>query len=153
MTMTVKSSTLTAAGPDRPRLVPPPADPFADLPPHLHEQMRTIITRLVDAELPLEFDPVLPHTVGTAIDGRLFRVAVVSDKQGQPQRVAILGPDLREWDTDMLFALIPEVRGEPDRPTMRLSPLPPPRRHQTEVLEEILAELKAIRGCLAPFSS
>lgn len=148
MSATVKASTLPAAGPERPATAPSPFDPFAHLPDNLMADMRELLIPCQEAGLQMEVDPRIPMCVGVGVHGMLFRVAVVSDRQGEPQRVEILGPpNLSPWSKADFLNLIPEARGDAP-PPLRLSPMPPPRPHATDVLLEILAELKMLNARL-----
>lgn len=149
----MKASALGAlVGTLAPRGPAPKPDPFADLPPHLHDEMRSILGPIQDAGLPMEIDPLIPMSVGVAVEGILFRVVVVSDKGGTPLRVEILGPpNLTPWPKQDLLNLLPDAPAPAPKP-LQLSPMPPikDRRHQSDILENILEELRAIRACLSP---
>lgn len=145
MTITLRASEHGAVDMPAP-IVTHGHDPFADLSEALKDELRSILGPLQAAGAPIEYDPVIPMTVGTAVEGRLFRVAVVS-QGGVPSRVAVLGPGLHEWSKDDFLALLPDVSAPP----IEIPALPAPRalaRPQAEILEDMLVELRAIRQAL-----
>lgn len=134
-------------------------DPLAGLPAHLHDEMTDILRKIAAADLPLERNPNAPSLVATKIEGRLFQIGVVH-AGGLPTRVAVFGPGptqngvytpgetgLTEWDRETFLALVPtpaELAAAP-APTLRPINL---KRDPSEILEDVLLELRAIRNLL-----
>jgi hypothetical protein len=121
---------------------------FSNLPDDIQEEVRAILAPCQRANLPMEMDPVIPDTVGILLEGRLFRVSVTTNRATGALAVLIMGPDLKAWDKEMFLALVPDTQ-EVAAPPIRLSQPLPPRRSQTEVLEDVLAELRNIKRLLA----
>ena len=119
---------------------------FAGLPDELQRELQGILAPFVARNVPMAQDPVLPETVALELEGRLFRVSVVTDRKTGGVSIALLGPNLEPWTRDMLEALLPDAAPEPEEVPIRLSPPPPIQRPQAQILEAILEELQANRA-------
>lgn len=130
----------------RPTPVQIPA--FAGLPPEVQDQLRDLLGPMQDRGVRMELDPVMPDTVGVLLEGMLFRVSCVTNRHTGALSIEILGPNLAPWSREDFLALAPDAPAEPEAPPVRLGDLNI-RRSQAEILEDVLTELKAIRGLLS----
>lgn len=122
-------------------------NPWIGLPDNVAADMRALLAPVQALGLPLEPDPVIPHTVATMLEGRLFRISVVTSPGGA-QRVAVLGPDLVEWERDAFLALLPEEPAAAPPPAPVRVSTQEIARPQAAILEDILATLRAIEARL-----
>jgi hypothetical protein len=121
---------------------------FSNLPEDVQEEVRSILAPCQRAGLQMEMDPVIPDTVGILLENRLFRVSVTTNRATGALAVLIMGPDLKAWDREMFLALVPDTQ-ETVAPPIVLSQPMAIRRSQTEVLEDVLAELRDIKTLLS----
>jgi hypothetical protein len=148
--MKLSEAVRVAAAHTRPTYTP--TDPFVDLEPAVHAEAHSILARLSAIGAPLEVDPRIPMTVGTVLEGQLFRIAISTNPVTGGQSVVILGPNMLEWTKDTFLALIPDAPEAPEAPAPKLSALPPPKptmeqlfSQQNHILMAILTELQIIR--------
>ncbi|BDG71977.1 hypothetical protein Rmf_19060 [Roseomonas fluvialis] len=111
-----------------------------DLEPAVHAEAHSILARLAAIGAPLEVDPRIPMTVGTVLEGQLFRIAISTNPATGGQSVVILGPNMQEWTKDDFLALIPEAVPEPTPAPNRVNfHMPVERRHPSDIMEDILS--------------
>ncbi|CAH0134147.1 hypothetical protein [Roseomonas sp. CECT 9278] len=122
---------------------------FAGLPQEAQDQLRELLGPMQARGVRMELDPVMPDTVGVLLEGRLFRVSCVTNRHTGALTIEILGPNLAPWSREDFLALAPDAEDEPAPEPIRFSPMPPAKRAQAEILEDVLLELRAIRGLLS----
>ena len=145
--MSVKASQIGEVIPLVRPVAPAPVDPFSAFSPETLAKLRGVVARVQSRGLPLEVHPQLAGTFSFAMDGALYSVSVVGPRE---DIVVSVQGRIGALTFDDLLNILPDAEAPAEPAPLRLSPMPMvERRHQADILEDVLAELKTISALLS----
>jgi hypothetical protein len=130
----------------RPTLVQP-LDPFAGLNEETIAAMRRVAGRVAALGLPMEVNPSLANTLSFMFEGKLISMTAVNTPRGEEVVVSVQGT-VGALSIADLMVMLPDPDPEPAPIALRLGAAPPMNRPVAAILEELLAEMKALRADL-----